>query len=179
MDFLGTASTALPGESMAPLGRLFSDYVLSEAAPLAPPPATTIDRCEPVLIESARLWELPAAATVPFLPIESEQPKLLALASLLISSVCRPGWAARRQGGAGLGWDDAGLYDGAAVAQRCGGQQGGAGLWRGGAGLGRGERWRRGGARGRRRRGGAHGSGSGVRPSAVAFWRVRVAGCFF
>ena len=98
MDFLGTASTALPGESMAPLGRLFSDYVLSEAAPLAPPPATTIDRCEPVLIESARLWELPAAATVPFLPIESEQPKLLALASLLISSVCRPGWAARRCG---------------------------------------------------------------------------------
>ena len=84
MDFLGTASIALLGESMAPFTRLFSDDVLSEAAaPLAlPPPATTIGRCEPVLIESARLCELPPA-TVPF-----AQPKLLALASVLISSGC-------------------------------------------------------------------------------------------
>ena len=84
MDFLGTASIALLGESMAPFARLFSDDVLSEAAaPLAPPPpATTIGRCEPVLIESARLCELPPA-TVPF-----AQTKLLALASVLISSGC-------------------------------------------------------------------------------------------
>ena len=73
---------------MAPLARLFSDDVLSEAAPLAAPLGTTMGRCEPVLIESARLCELPPAATMLFLPIESEHPKLLPLASVLISSGC-------------------------------------------------------------------------------------------
>jgi hypothetical protein len=101
MDFLGTASIApLLGESMAPLARLFSDDVLSEAAAPLVPPATTMGRCwEPVLIDSARLCELPAA-TVPFLPSESERPKLLALASVLISSGCGAAWC----GAGGCGW---------------------------------------------------------------------------
>ncbi|KAL5204496.1 hypothetical protein ABZP36_009367 [Zizania latifolia] len=69
------------------LARLFSDEVLSAApalAPVPPTPVTTIGRCEPVLIESTKLCELPAAlaaAIVSFLPVASEEepPKLLTL----------------------------------------------------------------------------------------------------
>ena len=146
MDFLGTASTALPGES--PWRR----SVACSPTTCSPRPLRwRRRRPQPLTGASPCSSRAPGSGSshVPSHRIRAAKAAGAGVAAHLLSLP------------AGMG--GAPLRDGAAVAQRCGGQQGGAGL-------GRGER---------RRRGGAHGSGSGVRPSAVAFWRVRVAGCFF